>query len=137
MKNIKPLSERIEIIPRKKITDDRGWLLKVITGKERGLPAYTGEVYTVFSEDGACRGGHYHEEATEWFTILQGKANLVLLDMNTSEKHTIFLDIAEPQTIVVPPDIAHRFDAIEQQSFLLLAYTDMLYKPEDTLAVDF
>ena len=137
MTDIKSLAERIEIIPRKKIEDSRGWFLKVITGKENGLPAFTGEIYTVFSENGASRGGHYHFQATEWFTLLQGKSNLELYDILTHERLTILLDIDEPRTIVVPPNVAHRFDAIELNPFLLLAYTDMLYKPEDTIAIDF
>jgi len=137
MTDIKPLAERIEIIPRKRIEDNRGWFLKVITGKEKGLPAFTGEIYTVYSENGASRGGHYHIQATEWFSVLQGKSKLVLYDMLTHEELTILLDINEPRTIVVPPLVAHRFDAIEQQSFLLLAYTDILYKPEDTISFNF
>jgi len=132
MTDIKSLEERIEIIPRKKIEDNRGWFLKVITGKEHGLPAYTGEIYTVFSENGASRGGHYHINATEWFTILQGKSILVLFDVHTQEKLTILLDINEPKTIVVPPYVAHRFDAVLEGPFLLLAYTNKLYKSEDT-----
>lgn len=133
MTDIKSLAEKIEIIPRKKIEDSRGWFLKVITGKENGLPAYTGEIYTVFSKNGASRGGHYHIQATEWFTLLQGKSNLELYDILTHERLTILLDINNPITIVVPPNVVHRFDAIEQQPFLLLAYTDILYKPDDTI----
>lgn len=137
MTDIKSLAERIEIIPRKRIEDNRGWFLKVITGKEKGLPAYTGEIYTVYSKNGASRGGHYHIQATEWFTVLYGKSNLELFDMLTHERLTILLDINEPRTIVVPPNVAHRFDAIELQSFLLVAYTDVLYKPEDTISYNF
>jgi len=133
MTDIKSLAERIEIIPRNKIKDNRGWLLKVINGNENGLPAFTGEIYTVYSEKGASRGGHYHIQATEWFTLLQGKAKLALYDIQTKESLTILLDIDEPSTIVVPPNVAHRFDAIDQQPFLLLAYTDLHYKPDDTI----
>lgn len=136
MTDIKPLAERIEIIPRKKIEDNRGWFLKVITGKENRLPAFTGEVYTVYSEDGASRGGHYHIKATEWFTLLQGKAKLELYDVNTNERYTIELDTDIPRTVVVPPNVAHRFDSINKESFLLIAYTNVLYKPEDTITVD-
>lgn len=39
------LRDKIQIIPRRLLVDDRGWFLKVITGKENGLPPYTGEVY--------------------------------------------------------------------------------------------
>jgi dTDP-4-dehydrorhamnose 3,5-epimerase-like enzyme len=137
MTDIKPLSERIEIILRKRLEDSRGWFLKVITGKENGLPAFTGEIYTVYSVDGASRGGHYHIQATEWFTLLTGTASLQLKDIITNEVITLILSADNPQTIVVPPFVAHRFDSIDQQTFLLLAYTNLMYKPEDTISVIF
>jgi len=137
MTGIKPLAERIEIIPRNRIEDSRGWFLKVITGKENGLPDYTGEIYTVYSENGASRGGHYHKQATEWFTLLQGTAKLELFDLQTNERLTMQLDANEPRTVVVPPSVAHRFDAVDGSSFLIIAYTDLIYKPEDTITLNF
>ena len=137
MTDIKMLAERIEIIPRKKIEDNRGWFLKVMTGRENGLPTYTGEIYTVYSENGASRGGHYHIQATEWFTLLHGKANLELYDIHTKERHTIELDTEEARTIVVPPNVAHRFDAFENKSFMIIAYTNCLYEPTDTITKNF
>tara|TARA_B110000908_G_C10267775_1_gene466255 strand:+ start:1140 stop:1553 length:414 start_codon:yes stop_codon:yes gene_type:complete len=137
MINIKPLLERIEIIPRKKIVDSRGWFLKAITGLEQGLPAITGEIYTVYSENGASRGGHYHKAATEWFTLLNGSTRLQLKDTQTNELLTIEIDSEKPVTIVVPPYIAHRFDTNDNNSFLLLAYTDVIYHPTDTIELIF
>ncbi len=137
MTDIKPLSERIEIIPRKRIEDSRGWFLKVITGKENGLPPFTGEIYAVFSENGASRGGHYHIQATEWFTLLQGKAKMELYDIDTKERLTLELDMDIARTVVVQPNIAHRFDAIDNESFLIIAYTDYLYEPSDTITQNF
>jgi dTDP-4-dehydrorhamnose 3,5-epimerase-like enzyme len=47
------LSERVIIIPRKLIVDERGWFFKAITGKEENLPSHTGEVYlTTLSSQG-------------------------------------------------------------------------------------
>lgn len=137
MTDIKPLPERIEIIQRKRIEDSRGWFLKTITGLEKGLPNHTGEIYTVYSENGAPRGGHYHKEATEWFTLLVGKSRLELKDINTNELMTIDFDASNPITIVIPPYVAHRFDAISDISFLLQAYTNKLFDPSDTIAIDF
>ena len=137
MTDIKSVSERIEIIPRNKIEDNRGWFLKAITGYEKGLPKHTGEVYIVFSENGASRGGHYHKEAKEWFTLLSGCAKLHLKDILTNELMSIDLDSSKPLTIVIPPFIAHRFDAIEKESFLLLAYADVIYDSTDTIVLDY
>ena len=39
------LQDRIKIIPRHFVEDERGWFLKVITGTEENIPSHTGEVY--------------------------------------------------------------------------------------------
>ena len=37
--------EKVQIINRRLISDERGWFLKAITGTEDGIPNHTGEVY--------------------------------------------------------------------------------------------
>lgn len=137
MTSIKSLSRRIELIPRKKIKDSRGWFLKVVNGLEKGLPTFTGEVYLVSSSNGGSRGGHYHLEATEWFSLVQGSAILVLYDVETGENYNIELDSEDTYTVVVPPKVAHRFDAVDDLDFLVVAYTNRLFDPEDTIAHSF
>ncbi len=129
------LKDRITIIERKKLGDSRGWFMKVIDGKEEGLPDdHTGEIYlTHASGKGQVRGNHYHNKAKEWFTLLQGRAELKLMDMKTEEVITIELLDNEPKTIVIPPGVAHAFLNTEEEPFLLLAYTDELYDPADTI----
>ena len=137
MKDTNNISEKIQIIQRKKLTDSRGWFLKVITGKENNLPDFTGEIYLVSSIHGASRGGHYHKKATEWFTIFQGESILKLFDVKTKEKFEIKINNLKPITIVVPPYMAHRFDAVNKDPFGLIAYTDKHYEPEDTIEFEF
>lgn len=128
------LKDKITIIERKKLGDNRGWFMKVIDGKEEGLPEYTGEIYLTHAlGKGQVRGNHYHNKAKEWFTLLQGKAELKLMDMKTEEVITIELSADEPKTIVIPPGVAHAFLNREEEPFLLLAYTDELYDPLDTI----
>lgn len=127
------LGNRIELIPRKLLKDNRGWFLKVLTGKEKGLPQYTGEIYITSAMPQQSKGGHYHEIANEWFTILTGRANLKLKDVKTGEKMNIILDSTNPVTVVVPPYVAHCFDNESDRDFILLAYTDLLYDPKDTI----
>ncbi len=128
------LKDKITVIERKKLGDTRGWFMKVIDGKEEGLPDHTGEIYlTHASGKGQVRGNHYHNKAKEWFTLLQGKAELKLMDMKTEEVMSITLSADEPKTIVIPPGVAHAFLNTEEEPFLLLAYTDELYDPADTI----
>lgn len=37
--------DKVRIIPRRLILDERGWFLKAITGTEEDIPSHTGEVY--------------------------------------------------------------------------------------------
>jgi dTDP-4-dehydrorhamnose 3,5-epimerase-like enzyme len=127
------LKEKIKIIPRKKLKDHRGWFLKAIDGTEDNLPDYTGEIYLTSAVKGEARGNHYHAEATEWFTLIDGKATLILEDVNTKERMELSLDSENPVTIVIPPFVAHVFVNFNSKPFILLAYTDKLYDPKDTI----
>lgn len=43
---------KVRIIPRRLIADDRGWFLKAITGTEEDIPSHTGEVYLTMGKPG-------------------------------------------------------------------------------------
>jgi dTDP-4-dehydrorhamnose 3,5-epimerase-like enzyme len=131
------LQDKIKIIPRRLIQDERGWFLKVITGQEEHLPNHTGEVYLTMGKPGQAKGGHYHPYAIEWFTVISGSAVLYLEDVNTKERMDIELSFKEPATVFVPNQIAHLFVNKEDVDFVLLAYTDLLYDPKDTIAYNF
>lgn len=127
------LNTKIKIIPRRLIIDDRGWFLKVIDGKEENLPSYTGEVYLTSATPGEAKGGHYHEKAIEWFTLVTGECELKLVDIVTGEKLSINLSSTKPETIYIPNYVAHIFVNNSSNDFILLAYSDQLFVPEDTI----
>jgi dTDP-4-dehydrorhamnose 3,5-epimerase-like enzyme len=129
------LIERITIIPRRLLADDRGWFLKVLDGGEAGLPQQVGEVYLTMAVPGQARGNHYHPRCDEWFTVVEGEARLLLGDPVTGERAELRLSAADPQTIHVPAGIAHVFvnPAEATANFLLVAYAAERYDPADTL----
>jgi dTDP-4-dehydrorhamnose 3,5-epimerase-like enzyme len=131
------LKQKIKIIDRKRINDSRGWFLKIITGKEEFVPSFTGEVYMIYAKPGETRANHYHPEACEWFTLVAGKAMLLLEDISSKEKLYIELDSENPQTIYVPNQIAHSFENISPEPYMLVTYTDKLYDPADTINYKF
>jgi len=131
------LADKITVIARKKLGDTRGWFMKVIDGNESGLPSHTGEIYLTYASGlDQVRGDHYHDRATEWFTLLQGQADLKLMDMDSKETIIIKLSADKPKTIVIPPNVAHAFINTQEEPFLLLAYTDVLYNPVDTISTE-
>jgi len=131
------LTDKIRIIDRKLLSDDRGWFLKVITGTEQDIPSATGEVYLTMAKPGQAKGGHFHPQAVEWFTLIQGNAKLKLTDIATKEEMTLFLSFDKPQTIFVPNNVAHLFLNESENDFVLLAYSNLQFSPEDTLSFDF
>lgn len=125
--------EKVRIIPRRLISDDRGWFLKVITGTEEDIPSHTGEVYLTMGKPGQAKGGHYHPEALEWFTVIEGEAILKLEDMDTHERRNIEMSLDKAISVFIPNNVAHVVVNNSDKDFILLAYTDKLYDPKDTI----
>lgn len=130
------LKDKIRIIPRKLIKDDRGWFYKAITGTEEDIPDHTGEVYLTYGKPGYVRGGHYHPLAKEWFTVIEGKAILKLVDIKTKEESEIQMQLCDAISVYVPNNIAHGFVSDGDCDFIVLAYTDRLYDSSDTIKYD-
>ena len=126
------LLDRIRLYPRLLGGDARGWLLKCLDGREVDLSPETGEVYVVMAHPGQIRGGHYHQQAHEWFTLLQGQATLLLADPATGERDELALSMDKAVTVHVPPGLAHAFRA-EREPMLLCAYSDRQHDPMDTI----
>lgn len=129
--------DKVQIIQRRLITDDRGWFMKVITGTEVSMPSHTGEVYLTMGKPGQAKGGHYHPEAVEWFTIIEGSAILKLEDLETHEKCEIEMSLEKAISVFIPNNVAHIVVNDSDKNFILLAYTDKLYDPSDTIAFNF
>ena len=126
MDDMYPLTERIKIIERHLIADERGWFLKVITGTEDNIPSHTGEVYLTMGKPGQSKGGHYHLQALEWFTIIEGDAMLKLEDITTHEKLEIEMSLSKAITVFIPNNVAHIITNNGDKNFILLSYTDKL-----------
>ena len=89
---------------------------------------------------GQIRGGHFHPLAQEWFTLLQGRATLLLADPRTNERAEIALAADAPVTIHMPAGVAHAFRAEQGEDeppMLLCAYSDRFYVPADTVPFSF
>lgn len=83
---------------------------------------------------GQIKGGHYHPEAVEWFTVIEGEAVLRLEDIETHERKEIIMTLESAKSVFVPNNVAHDFKNIGNSNMIILAYTDKLYDPTDTIA---
>jgi dTDP-4-dehydrorhamnose 3,5-epimerase-like enzyme len=128
---------QVRLIARRLLADDRGWLLKVMDGKEESLSQQFGEIYLVMASAGQVRANHYHLRTSEWFTLVMGRAVLRIEDPQTGEQKEMLLDAAVPQTVFVPAGIGHAFKNPEDSGsdMMLIAYADRQYEPTDTIAL--
>lgn len=127
------LKDKIRIIPRCLIKDERGWFFKAINGTEEDIPAHTGEIYLTMGTPGQIKGGHFHFEAVEWFTVIAGEAVLRLEDVENNERLEIPLNLEKAISVFVPSNVAHDFMNTGTENMIVLAYTDKLYDPADTI----
>ena len=104
------------------------------TGTEEDIPSHTGEVYLTMGKPGQGKGGHYHPEAVESFTVIEGEAVLQLEDIATHERRDIEMSLEKAITVFIPNNVAHIVKNNSDKEFILLAYTDKLYDPKDTIS---
>jgi len=123
-----------QIIERRKLVDERGFFLKTMTGLEPDLPVEFGEIYVIRGDQGKARANHYHEVATEWFTLLEGQVKLNLRHVDTGESASLLLSDDVPRTVRINPRVAHSLIGVDGRDYLLMAYTDRRYDPVDTIA---
>lgn len=123
-----------QIIERRKIVDSRGFFLKTMTGLEPDLPQQFGEIYVIKGDAGQTRANHYHDLATEWFTIVLGRVRLNLRHVDTGEHASLLLDDQTPFTVRINPRVAHSLIGVDQSDYVMMAYTDVRYDAADTIA---
>jgi dTDP-4-dehydrorhamnose 3,5-epimerase-like enzyme len=123
-----------QLIERRKIVDPRGFFLKIMTGYESDLPEQFGEIYVIKGDAGQARANHFHNLATEWFTLLQGRVRLNLRNIDTGELASLLLEEQSPVSVRIKPRIAHSLLGVDQCDYILIAYTDVRYDPADTFA---
>lgn len=130
---------RYTLIERKLLADQRGWLLKLVTGAEPDLPQATGEIYAVHGKPGEPRGNHFHRLSSEWFTLVSGRVRCLLADSHTGERLELRIDFTDALTLYVPPLTAHCFfaDDASPDPMILVAYASHRYHPDDTVSYDF
>jgi hypothetical protein len=107
----------VQIIPiDTKAVDERGALHYFSTDR-------TGEFLLVYRHAGTVSGQHYHKGLSvgknpEDMLLVQGKANLNWMNLETKEKQTI--ELIAPIRVKIPANIWHELNAITDIVFIEL-----------------
>jgi dTDP-4-dehydrorhamnose 3,5-epimerase-like enzyme len=116
---------RIHELTKKK--DSRGWLLKVVMNRDITGNKEFGEIYVTAAYPGNVKGEHYHEQTSEWFCVVKGKGQLLVMDKYGHEKEEILMGDDNMVTVEVKPNIIHAIKNIGEDMMYLLAYSDTAY----------
>ena len=102
------LLDLVQIVPGRRRSDDRGWLHVALGASQLPPGVRFGELYIVRSDaPGGRRGDHLHRTMDEWFSVVEGRCTLELLDPTADARRSISLDAAVPRTVRVPAGLAH------------------------------
>ncbi len=98
-----------EKLPRKKQSREDGWLVELVSKAYTDEPFDCIHSYIVNIKPGKSRAGHYHKKKEEWFCVICGMVNLVLVDMEKNRRETITLDSSDEDYCIIhiPSKIAH------------------------------
>lgn len=120
----------VSLIAVNRLIDSRGSFTKTLKYSDlSNAPDFNlEEVFISKSIKGTLRGMHLQiKEASNWriIQVLAGSVFDVLLDLRTDQATYLStqintLDGGKPQTLIVPPGVAHGFQALEDSEMLYL-----------------
>ena len=126
------LLEQVEILETERHQDRRGWLHVALRAGQLPEGVGPGELYVVHTtEAGVRRGDHLHHRATEWFSVVEGRARFELKDPQTGERKEIQLEDNPPRTLMVPAGLAHAIVNQGPGPMTVVAWADHPYDPDD------
>jgi dTDP-4-dehydrorhamnose 3,5-epimerase-like enzyme len=120
--------DEIQVIPLRKLEDERGWLLEL--RRESRMPKPTKQTNVSFSRKGAIRGLHYHERGQDdLFVCLHGTARVVVLDRDSGQTFRMDIGDDNPVALYIPGYLAHGFEALTD--LLFCYHVTEEYDPSD------
>ncbi len=129
---------RWNTIQREKHTNEDGWLTELISMDHEDVPFEDVHSYLVFIKPGATRAMHYHKKKKEWITVGSGKVKIFLEDLESDEKESIVFseDDKKQELLYLPPKVAHVVKNIGDKEGCVIAFSQTLEMPEDTIKYD-
>ncbi len=127
----RPLLEGVRTLDQQRFEDERGFLHKVLRDSQAETGRRRGEVYVTSARPGESKGHHLHRTMGEWFAVVEGTGELWLADPDSGERRRIALRASRPQTVYVPPGVAHALVNPGKRKLVAVAWADGEHDPDD------
>lgn len=129
-----PLDE-VKILQGRRREDARGWLHVIMGASQMPDGIHFGELYVVRAEQrGDRRGDHYHPVMREWFSVVEGEADLELVDPETGDRRVIRLTHSDALTVHVPAGLAHCLVNVGDEALTVVAWATHEHRLDDVVS---
>lgn len=92
---------------------------------EPSYPCY-GQTYVVRNESaGTIRAFHVHEKQWDYFTVVNGKAQVWIVNPEKTEAEKFILSGANLTRLIIPPNWWHGWESLMQNVILISTITDV------------
>jgi dTDP-4-dehydrorhamnose 3,5-epimerase-like enzyme len=126
----------VRVWEQRRFEDSRGYLHKVVGASQVGNGPWHGEVYVTAARPGQAKGNHLHRKMGETFTVIQGVGSVDLCDPTSGERRSIPLSASRPETVYVPPGLAHAVVNRGRELLICVAWAEGEHDPDDVSPYD-
>ncbi len=114
--------------------DQRGSLHVALDASQLLPDDAFGELYVVRSAGpGIRRGDHLHRGMAEWFAVVEGSAELQLLDPSSGDQRSLQLDAERPEVVRVPAGLGHCLVSRGLGPMTAVVWAGAPHDPEDVI----
>lgn len=124
------LSDLVEVSRLGDRHDERGWVVEPIADPVLSESPVL-NLHVVATRPGHVRGNHVHARRTEVVCVLGGRFRVVFVETASGRKAEREVAGGEHLGFVIPPGVAHAFEALGPEDGYLLSYADRVFDPSD------
>ena len=107
-------------------SDDRGDFTEILRAGSEGQVSYS------TTRTSMIRGGHFHTRKIERFSVISGKAKIILREILSNEKTEFILDGKTPSYVDMPIWYTHNIQNIDKSDLVTIFWVNEHYDPDDS-----
>jgi dTDP-4-dehydrorhamnose 3,5-epimerase len=132
--------EGVEILPLKRIQDERGMVMHMLKATDPHFQQF-GEIYFSVIHPGVIKAWHLHSRMTINYAVVCGNIKLVLFDQRPGSKtkgqlQEVYVGQVHYNLVRVPPGVANGFTAVGGEKAIVANCADIPHDPAEITRID-
>lgn len=127
-------TQSVQMLPLKKITNERGYLTEIQRTDDTHYPGF-GQAYITETKPGIVKAWYRHTKQTDQISLIRGSVLLVIYDTRENSPDfcllkEFYITEKEPKLVQIPPGVWHGFMARSSEPALLLHLNTVPWNPD-------